>query len=119
MACKAVDFWWINIEIARMLRPSLLLGELQVFFLELFPGLRVCGILGDAFHRANSDALRGVEVTDALGAATRVDDIDLHALGDGLIRALRLADVAIDAFVGDHQRHGKTPGITKRTDRLF
>jgi hypothetical protein len=73
----------------------------------------VFGVLGDALYGANGDTLRGVEVTDALGTAIWVDDIDLHALGDGLIRALRLADVAIDAFVGDHQRHGKTPGITK------
>ena len=34
-----------------------------------------------------------------------IDDVDLGALRDRLVRALRLADVAVDALVGDHQRH--------------
>jgi hypothetical protein len=78
----------------------------QVFLLQLLPGFLMVGIFGDALHRADGDALRGIEVADALGAATGIDDIDLHALGDGLIGAFRLADIAIDALVGDHQGHG-------------
>jgi hypothetical protein len=82
-------------------------GELQVFLMELFPALRMFGIFGDAVHRADGDTLRCVEVANAFGATPGIDDIDLNALGDGLIGALRLADIAIDALVGDHQRHGK------------
>ena len=34
-----------------------------------------------------------------------IDHVDLGALRDRVVRALGLADVAVDAFVGDHQRH--------------
>ena len=38
-----------------------------------------------------------------------IDHVDLGPLRDRLVRALGLADVAVDAFVGDHQRHGVSP----------
>jgi hypothetical protein len=41
-------------------------------------------------------------MTHAFGAPVRVDYVDLLALGNGFVRALGLAHVAIDAFVGDH-----------------
>jgi hypothetical protein len=56
----------------------------------------------------NLDPLRLLEVADAFGALPGVDDVDLRTLRDGVIRALRLADVAVDAFVGDHQGHRAT-----------
>ena len=34
-----------------------------------------------------------------------IDHVDLRPLRDRVVRALGLADVAVDAFVGDHQRH--------------
>src|SRR4051812_27285087 len=42
---------------------------------------------------------------DALGALQRIDLVDLLAGRDRLVRALRLAHVAVDAFVGDDQSH--------------
>tara|TARA_R110000851_G_scaffold15429_1_gene51019 strand:+ start:6040 stop:6288 length:249 start_codon:yes stop_codon:yes gene_type:complete len=63
---------------------------------------------GDAVHWANLLALRLVVVAHALGAQVRVDDIDLLAWGDRIIGAFGLADVAINALVGNHQGHGHT-----------
>jgi hypothetical protein len=62
-------------------------------------------IEGDAIHWANLLALGFIKVTDTLGALVGVDDVNLVTLGDGTIRAFRLADVAIDALVGNHQGH--------------
>ena len=59
----------------------------------------------DAGHRANLHALRLVEVTHAFGALGRVDLVDLDAHRNGRVRALGLAHIAIDAFVGDEQCH--------------
>ena len=61
----------------------------------------VAGILGDEIDRADLNALRLVEVADALGALVRVDDVNFLALGDGLVRALRFTNVAVDALVGN------------------
>src|SRR6185437_9856276 len=65
----------------------------------------VTGIGDDAFHRAHGDALRLVEMPDAFRAQRRIDDVVLLALRDRAIGAHGLADVAIDAGVGDLQGH--------------
>src|SRR5437879_11855711 len=44
--------------------------------------------------------------TAAFRAEQRVDDEDVLALADRLVRALRLARAAVDAFHGDRRRHG-------------
>src|SRR5690606_42125424 len=62
-------------------------------------------ILRNAAHRAYLRALRLVEVADAFRALARVDLIDLLAHRDGVVRALRLADAAVDTLVGVDQRH--------------
>ncbi len=67
--------------------------------------LDAIGIDRNAVDRADLAALRRVEMADAFGAFRRVDHVDLRALRDRLIRAFGLADVAVDAFVGDDQRH--------------
>ena len=59
----------------------------------------------DALDRADLDALRGVVVADAFGASRGVDDVDMRALRDGLVRAFGLAYIAVDALVGDGERH--------------
>jgi hypothetical protein len=41
----------------------------------------------------------------AFGAFVRVDFVDLGAHVDRIVRALGLAHVAVDSFVGDQQRH--------------
>jgi hypothetical protein len=62
-------------------------------------------ILADAIDRTDLYALRFIEVTDAFGAFGWVDDINFVALGDCAIGALGFANVAVDAFVGNHQGH--------------
>jgi hypothetical protein len=78
----------------------------------------VLGILRYAGDRADLHALRFVEVADALGALGRVDLVDLDAHEDGVVRALRLADIAIDAFVGDHECHGRIIGRATSKHRV-
>src|SRR5690606_37297361 len=63
----------------------------------------------DAVDRADLPALRLVEVPDAFGATVGVDPVDLGAHRDRAVRALGLADVAVDALVGDDQRHRPAP----------
>jgi hypothetical protein len=45
-------------------------------------------------------------MSDAFRTQFGIDLIDLFALINRIIRTLRLADVAIDTFIGDHQCHG-------------
>jgi hypothetical protein len=45
-------------------------------------------------------------MADALGALVRVDLVNFRTQKNGLIRALGLADITIDALVGDDQGHG-------------
>src|SRR5574338_686199 len=80
---------------------------------QLLARLAAVGIERDAVDRADLPALRLVEVPDAFGASIGVDDVDLGTHRNGPVRALRLADVAVDALVGDDQRHRHAPrGLT-------
>jgi hypothetical protein len=69
----------------------------------------------DAIDRTDFNALRRIEVPDALGALRRIDDVDLDTLGDGPVGALGLADVAVDAFIGDEKGHAAYPVRRRRT----
>lgn len=60
----------------------------------------------NACHRAQLHALRLVKMSHAFGAFLRVDDIDMLAQRNSAIGALRLTDIAIDAFFCNHQGHG-------------
>jgi hypothetical protein len=44
-------------------------------------------------------------VAHTFGALAGLDLVDLNAHVNGVIRALGLADIAVDAFVSDPQRH--------------
>ena len=86
---------------------------------QLFACFHAARIIGDALHRTHLVALRFAEVAHAFGAAFGIDDVNLRAHGDGVVGAFRLAHIAIDACVGDHEGHGKTvrvrpPGISCR-----
>ena len=63
------------------------------------------GIEWYASNRTNLLALWLIEMPHAFGAFVRVDFIDLTAHVYGQIRALGFAHIAIDALIGDHQRH--------------
>jgi hypothetical protein len=74
--------------------------------MELFPSLQkhfpaflMFRIENAAVHRADLGTSRLTEGTNAFGAPVRVDHIDDLPFADGLIRALRLAGPATDAFV--------------------
>ena len=60
------------------------------------------------------DALWNLKVSNTLGTVTRFDFVNFFALVDGVIGALRLANIAIDAFICDYQCHKKYLN-TKRT----
>jgi hypothetical protein len=48
----------------------------------------------------------------AFGAFRRLDHINLGAHGDGGVGAFGLADIAVDALVGDDQSHCTIPNVT-------
>ena len=88
-----------------------LAGLLQavVFSQQLLGAFGVRHIFGYAINRADGHALRLVKMPYAFGAQVGVDLVKILAHADGLIGALRLANIAIDAVIGDFQRHGFTP----------
>jgi hypothetical protein len=73
----------------------------KVFDHEFVVGFLVVGVMRDAVHRADFDALRGVVMPNAFGAKIRVDDVDLITLRDGPVGAFGFANIAVDTFVGD------------------
>src|SRR5262245_1756226 len=82
-------------------------GQPQVLLAKLGIGLDMGGVERNAVDRADLLALRRVEMADSLGAAVGIDDVDLRPLRDRAVRAFRLADVAVDALVGDDQGHAR------------
>jgi hypothetical protein len=62
---------------------------------------RESGIQRNAVHRANFFALWHVKMAHTFGAFVRVNLVDFFAHVNRIIRALGLANVAIDTFVGD------------------
>lgn len=70
--------------------------------LERLTTFDMSGINRNASHGADLLALRLVEMSDALGAFIGIDLVDQWPHKDGLVRAFRLTDVAVDAIVGNH-----------------
>ena len=68
----------------------------------------------NALDRTDFDALRNLEVSNTFGAVIWFDFVNFFSLVDGIIWALGLTNIAIDAFVCDDQCH-KMCLITKRT----
>ena len=73
----------------------------MVFFPERFPGFAVLRIDRNAGHRTDLNALRLVKMADTFGAFVRVNLVDFLAQVNRLVWALRLAHVAVDAFIGN------------------
>ncbi|EDM85080.1 translation-associated GTPase [Limnobacter sp. MED105] len=67
----------------------------------MLPGVGVGRVFGNAFNRAHHHALRLVEMPHALGAFTGVYFINFFTHADRAVRALGLAHVAVNAFIGD------------------
>ena len=83
-----------------------------------FTIFHILGIDGYTRHRADLHTLGFVEVTHAFCAFGRINFVDLLAKVDRFVGALRLAHIAVDAFIGDDQSHGLTsPHCSKKFDR--
>jgi hypothetical protein len=76
-----------------------------VFVVQLLVRFGVRGVDNDAFDRTHDHALRFVMMTDAFGAQRRIDDVELLAKRNRLVRADGFADVAVDAGIEDLERH--------------
>ncbi len=67
------------------------------------------GIHGNAVDRADLTTLRHLEMPHAFGALVGIDHIVFNALADRAVRTFGLADVTVDAVIGDQQSHGLGP----------
>jgi len=75
--------------------------QLQILLLQLIFVFDVRGIGENAIDRTHLNALRRVEMSDALGALVRINNVNLSALRNGAVGAFGFAYVAVNAFVGD------------------
>jgi hypothetical protein len=80
-------------------------SEALVFEEQLFLSLCMLGIERYAIHGTDLLALRLVEMADAFGAQSRIDDVDLRPLRDGAVGTFRFAHVAVDAGIDDLEGH--------------
>ena len=79
--------------------------EHVIFVEERFGAFFKLRMYFNAIDRTDDLALRFFVVPDAFCARTRVGQINLCAHRDGIIGTLWFAHVAVDAFVGNTQRH--------------
>jgi hypothetical protein len=91
------------VHVEQALMPELLPVHPHKLLHQLIFRFHMSGIPDDAVDRADTDTGRFLIVTDALGAATGVDLVDLLAKRDGLVGALGIAHVTVNALVGDEQ----------------
>jgi hypothetical protein len=76
----------------------------------------VIRVFRNALDGADLDTLRRVEMADAFGALRRIDFVKLDALVNGLIGALGLADITVDAFFGNFQCQEWLPQLFESPD---
>ena len=76
--------------------------QLDVFFVQLIFRFNHIRIVRDAVNRAYLLTLRLIVMANAFGTQTGINHINLFTLRDCRIRALGFADIAIDAFIGNH-----------------
>lgn len=70
---------------------------------------KVLWIDRDAGDWADFNALRCIEVANAFGTPAWVNHVVIVPHGNGIIGALWLTYITIDAFIGDHQCHAILP----------
>jgi hypothetical protein len=73
-----------------------------VLELQLLPAFLVTGVQRNAFHRADFHTLGDFKMPDTFCTQIRVDFVDFLTLVDCIVRALRLTDITIDAFICNH-----------------
>ena len=83
-----------------------------------FAAFDMLGVYWNAGHGADLHALGLVKMAHAFGAFVGVDLVDFLSQGDGLVRALGLTHIAVDALVSDSQCHAVLPvdGESARRD---
>jgi hypothetical protein len=64
---------------------------------QLLLCLRMLRIFVNAFNGTHHNALRLIEMPYALRAPAGMDDVDILALGDGLVGTGRFTHIAVDA----------------------
>ena len=73
---------------------------------QRFTVLNIVRVDRNARHRADLSTLGLFKMSNAFSAFLRLNFVDFGAHENGLIGALRLAHIAVDALVGNDQRHG-------------
>lgn len=86
--------------------------------MQLIFGFDEFRIKRDTVDRTHLLTLRLVKMTDAFRAFRRINLVNFYALIDGAIRALGFANVTVDAFVGDLQRHFSNTPVDEYPARL-
>src|SRR3546814_3958007 len=76
--------------------------------LELVLIFGVVKVENYALDRAYDLTLRFIKMTHAFGTFGRLYFVDFRAHVDGIVGALRLANITVDAFFGNAQRHGNS-----------
>ena len=75
--------------------------QLEELAQQLLLGVRVGRVKWNALNRAYHHALWLIKMPHTLGTFAGVDFVNFLTHANGAVRALGLAHVAIDAFVGD------------------
>jgi hypothetical protein len=75
--------------------------QFKKFAQQLLLGIRVGRVFGNTLDRAHHHALRLVEMPNTLGALAWVYFINFFAHAYCAVRALRLTNIAVNAFIGD------------------
>ena len=75
---------------------------------QRFPVFYEFGVNRNTRYRADLHTLGLIEMPYTLRAFMGVNFINLLAHKNGIVRTLRLADVTVDAFIGNDQSHQKT-----------
>ena len=74
--------------------------ELRIKFITAFDVVKV---QRNTIHGTDFNALWGIKMAHAFGAFVWIDLVDLDSLVDRAVRALRLTDVTVNAFISNHQ----------------
>lgn len=72
---------------------------------QLFVAFNKFWMQRNAIDRAYFATLWRIEVSHAFRAFQRIDDIELIAHPNRIVGTFGFADVAVNAFVGNHERH--------------
>ena len=108
--CRARYRVWLSpssvryVLCATLKSSNLLRDETHELRMKFVPRFRKIEVEGDAINRADLHALGCIKMSHAFGAFVRVNFVNLDALKNGVVRALRLANVTIDALVRNFKR---------------